>query len=458
MNVETLLEQKGQDPIESWEEKKVKLREKYLPASFRHRLIDRWQNIFQGTCSVTEYIVEFDGYLMRCGAREESVVTLSRFRKGLRPIYQHELFRQHVTTIEHAYQVVCELEQFEPRADSLPQARPTYPRSTDQRMASGAPQRGPMVRSVEHARQDPPPRPQFLPPGDSTTTIPVPPIGTRPPQGTPSFRREDKGKASIMGESSRGVGSRDRCYKCQGIGHYAAQCPSKTLVVTDTISEDAPPEQYVTYEAGVDMAEEYQFEEEKAPQGAAKAAKAHARGAWARLDPLGIRNIPLRQQIQVGFQDWVQPDSSTQNPFFLACSRTSSGTPCQAHSPPAIAASFLRNAKQQPHALATVTRAPCASTVAGLPLPHPAASTCAANRVALVHEHPARPTCAARRQRPVRKSPSSRTPVSGAPSGAAEPLFAGLLPPARVAVQLPAPASHAPNRLDTAPAAYDQAP
>ncbi|MQL72184.1 hypothetical protein Taro_004564 [Colocasia esculenta] len=80
-------------------------------------------------------------------------------------------------------QVVRELEQFEPRADSLPQARPTYPRSVDQRMASGAPQRGPMVRSVEPAQQDPPRRPRFLPPWDSTTTIPIPPTSTRPPQG-----------------------------------------------------------------------------------------------------------------------------------------------------------------------------------------------------------------------------------------------------------------------------------
>ncbi|MQM20643.1 hypothetical protein Taro_053667 [Colocasia esculenta] len=30
---------------------------------------------------------------------------------------------------------------------------------------------------------------------------------------------------------------------------------------------------------------------EKAPQGAAKAAKAHAKGAWARLDPLGILHV-----------------------------------------------------------------------------------------------------------------------------------------------------------------------
>ncbi|MQL68587.1 hypothetical protein Taro_000810 [Colocasia esculenta] len=54
---------------------------------------------------------------------------------------------------------------------------------------------------------------------------------------------------------------------------------------------------------------------EKAPQGAAKAAKAHAKGAWARLDPLGVRNIPLRQGHHMPFDQccgifrWAPPES-----------------------------------------------------------------------------------------------------------------------------------------------------
>ncbi|MQL91565.1 hypothetical protein Taro_024180, partial [Colocasia esculenta] len=37
---------------------------------------------------------------------------------------------------------------------------------------------------------------------------------------------------------------------------------------------------------------------EKAPQGAAKAAKAHAKGAWARLDPLGIHKYHVRGTLE----------------------------------------------------------------------------------------------------------------------------------------------------------------
>ncbi|MQM16833.1 hypothetical protein Taro_049791 [Colocasia esculenta] len=92
VNVESLLMQRYQDRIETWDDMKAKLRENR---------------------PVSEYIAEFDEYLLRCGVHEESAMTLSRFRKGLRQTYQRELFRRNVTTLKYAYQVAHEVELFE---------------------------------------------------------------------------------------------------------------------------------------------------------------------------------------------------------------------------------------------------------------------------------------------------------------------------------------------------------
>ena len=83
MNVENLVQQRHQDPIDTWDDMKVKLREKYLPTTYCQRLIDRCQSLTQGDKSVSEYISEFDEYLLRCGVREESAMIVSHFRRGL---------------------------------------------------------------------------------------------------------------------------------------------------------------------------------------------------------------------------------------------------------------------------------------------------------------------------------------------------------------------------------------
>src|SRR5262249_54710473 len=74
-----LLYVRYQPPIETWAEMKVKLREKYVPPTYRQRLIDQWQNITQGNRTVAQYIAAFDDFFVRCGVREESELTLSRF-------------------------------------------------------------------------------------------------------------------------------------------------------------------------------------------------------------------------------------------------------------------------------------------------------------------------------------------------------------------------------------------
>ena len=112
---------------------KVKLREKYLPTTYRQRLIDRWQSLTQGDKSVSEYISEFDEYLLRCGVREESAMTVSHFRRGLRTSFQFELFRRNVTTLEAVYQVALEMEQFEFELEMTPRPGVTSPHGFETR-------------------------------------------------------------------------------------------------------------------------------------------------------------------------------------------------------------------------------------------------------------------------------------------------------------------------------------
>ncbi|MQL92952.1 hypothetical protein Taro_025587 [Colocasia esculenta] len=83
----------------------------------------------------------FDWLGMR-GACEEGALTLFRFWRGLRQTYQQELFRQHVTTLDHAYQVVREMEQFEQEWESS-HVRSTYQCPLNLRTALGPTQKAP---------------------------------------------------------------------------------------------------------------------------------------------------------------------------------------------------------------------------------------------------------------------------------------------------------------------------
>ena len=100
-------------PIGTWRAMKIKLREKYLPISYKQRLLDQWQWLSQGNRPVSEYITKFDEYVMRCSIVESEAVTLSRFRADLREEIQRELFLREVHDLEQAYQVARDFERFQ---------------------------------------------------------------------------------------------------------------------------------------------------------------------------------------------------------------------------------------------------------------------------------------------------------------------------------------------------------
>jgi len=64
--------------IESWEEIKEKLKEKYFLEYCKNSLLDKLHNLRQGNTSVQDYIAKFKNLTLCCDMREHCVGTLRR--------------------------------------------------------------------------------------------------------------------------------------------------------------------------------------------------------------------------------------------------------------------------------------------------------------------------------------------------------------------------------------------
>ncbi|GFS42242.1 hypothetical protein Acr_00g0078700 [Actinidia rufa] len=69
-------------------------------------MLDKWNNLRQGSKPATEYVAQFEEYLMRCNIREDERMTLSRFRQGLNNNLRKELVLREVDTLDQAYTFV----------------------------------------------------------------------------------------------------------------------------------------------------------------------------------------------------------------------------------------------------------------------------------------------------------------------------------------------------------------
>jgi hypothetical protein len=105
-DVEDCLEMRGKSPITDWIKMKQKLQEKYIPQSYRNKLLDQWNNLRQGNKSINEYITQFNDYMIRCAIRENKAMTLRRFCEGLNDDHSREVVFRGVSTLNQAYTLV----------------------------------------------------------------------------------------------------------------------------------------------------------------------------------------------------------------------------------------------------------------------------------------------------------------------------------------------------------------
>ncbi|KAI5347625.1 hypothetical protein L3X38_000512 [Prunus dulcis] len=166
-NVETQLERAGEEPIIHWGKMKERLKQKYLPLSYQQSLLDEWQTLRQDNMRVAEYIAKFEEFMLRCDIREDRRMTISQFRS------------------ERVSQMVQELDK--------------YLKSSN------------VVKQTDSERSD-------FHVGTSVT-----PSSTTP-TSTTNLVKTAKGKGVLV--DTRGGGTQ-RCYRCQGFGHFAVQCPTK---------------------------------------------------------------------------------------------------------------------------------------------------------------------------------------------------------------------------------------
>ena len=183
-----------QQPIETWFSMTDELKGKYVPPYYFAKLLDNWRQITQSNKPAKDYVNEFDEFLTRYNIRDmqSDIQIFAQFRAGLRENLVRELWNHGVTNLKRAYVLVQDLD--------APKSRYTS-------------------RSQDHQ----------APTVKSTARTPTHKVDTKD-KGVESNAKD----MSTKNDFSK-LSPIIKCYKCQGYGHVAANCPTPFRVVIDKL-------------------------------------------------------------------------------------------------------------------------------------------------------------------------------------------------------------------------------
>ena len=207
----------GKPKIVSWDKMKKKLMAKFLPVQFRQEAFIEYHNFKQsGGMLVEEFTSEFDRLRLRCDVIEEEEETIARYLAALKPEIADVVHLQQYLS----YNDVCRLAR---KVES--QQKKKVSSSSSSRF-SGRFTGSDTVKKVSSPISNP----------------------TRSTSSTTSYNPTS---------SREGASVNKRCYKCQGLGHIATDCPNRKIITI--IEEDNGPvfDEYEddTYEQHSDQAE-----------------------------------------------------------------------------------------------------------------------------------------------------------------------------------------------------------
>ena len=205
--------------VDTWTEMKKIMRKRYVPASYSRDLKFKLQKLTQGNKGVEEYFKEMDVLMIQANIEEDEEVTMARFLNGLTNDIRDIVELQEFVEMDDLLHKAIQVEQQLKRKGVAKRSFTNFGSSSwkDKGKKDGA--------------------------ATSSSSTPIPSKTRSKSQEEPSKRSRDV-----------------KCFKCQGLGHYAYECPNKrSMVLRDG--------EYIS-ESDVEEEEESEYvEEEETPEG-----------------------------------------------------------------------------------------------------------------------------------------------------------------------------------------------